>query len=384
MARRLLVAALAVAMTLVAVMSSAAAEAPSWQHVPVPAEVRPQAGLNEAVAFGPDRAWAVGADAVGRQAPGFPLVLRWDGTAWKRQSLPGIRWQGELLSVAATSPTAVWAVGRDSAGGTRLLRHDGKAWTESPPPSGVALTRVAAGGGETWLIGSRAGAQVLLRRDGSGWQDMPVPPGYVYGLHVKAADDVWAAGATDSGAAVSHWNGQAWEQKIVDGFPRSGVSSVLAVSPTEVWAGGTAGFVGGPPGRPIPPLLVRFDGQAWNRVTVPADFGSITSLAPDSSGALGWVSVARSLKWAPPGSNPPLIPGPDFLAWNGQSFAEHSEPVVAGEGDSSTLRLAPVPGSETVWSVGRAAGPEGTFAPRILRFGNNPGNSPGNSPGINK
>ncbi|MFI0977442.1 hypothetical protein ACH4SP_10480 [Streptomyces sp. NPDC021093] len=369
MARRLLVAALAVAMTCMAVIASASARAPSWQHVPVPAEVRPQAGLNEAVAFGPDRAWAVGADAVGRSAPGFPLVLRWNGTAWQRQSLPGVGWQGELLSVAATSPTAAWAVGRDAAGGARLLRFDGTAWRESRPPRGVVLTKAVAGGGETWLIGSRDGAQVLLRRDGHGWRDVPAPPGSVYGLHVRAADDVWAAGATGSGAAVSHWDGQAWQQTLVNGFPRSAVSSVLAVSPTEVWAGGTAGFVGGPVGKPIPPLLVRFDGQAWNQVTVPTDFGSITSLAPATSGALAWVSVARSLKWGPPGSNPPFVPGPDFLGWNGQSFTEHSEPAVAGEGDSSVLRLAPVPGTATVWSVGRAGGPEGTFAPRILRFG---------------
>ncbi|WP_053848660.1 hypothetical protein [Streptomyces sp. NRRL B-24085] len=369
MARRLFVAALALAMTLLAVLSSAAAEPPSWQHVPVPAGVRPQAALNEAVAFGPDRAWAVGADAVGREAPGFPLVLRWDGTAWHRQKLPGAGRQGELLSVAATSPAAVWAVGRDAAGGARLLRFDGVAWSESRPPSGVLLTAVVAGGGETWLIGSRDGAQALLRRDGRGWHDVPVPPGAVYGLHIKAADDVWAAGATDSGAAVSHWDGQGWRQTIMDGFPRSAVGSVLAVSATEVWAGGTAGFVGGPPGRPIPPLLVRFDGQTWTRVTVPADFGSVTSLTADSSGELAWVSVARSQKWGPPGSTPPLVPGPDFLAWNGQSFTEYGEPAVAGEGDSWTLRLAPVPGTRTVWSVGRAAGPEGTFAPRVLRFG---------------
>ncbi|MFF3485663.1 hypothetical protein ACFYXC_20670 [Streptomyces sp. NPDC002701] len=198
---------------------------------------------------------------------------------------------------------------------------------------------------------------------------MPVPPGHVYGLHILAADDVWAAGATGSGAAVSHWNGTAWQQTIVDGFPRSAVSSVLAVSPTEVWAGGTAGFVGGPVGRPIPPLLVRWDGQTWSRVTVPTDYGSISSLAPTTSGALGWVAVARSQKAGPPGSYPPLVPGPDFLAWDGQSFTGHSEPAVAGEGESWALRLAPVPGTGTVWSVGRADGPEGTFAPRILRFG---------------
>ncbi|MFC7307148.1 hypothetical protein ACFQVC_23330 [Streptomyces monticola] len=369
MRRRLLVVVLAFAMSVVTFMTSAAAETQAWQHVPVPAELRPQTGLNEAVALGPDRAWAVGADAVGREAPGFPLLLRWDGTAWQRQNLPGTGWQGELLSIAATSPTAVWAVGRDTERVAHLLRYDGIAWRETRPPRGVALTRVVAGGGETWLIGSRDGALVLLRRDGRDWQEMPVPPGAVYGLHVKAADDVWAAGETVSGAAVAHWNGKEWQQTIVDGFPRSAVGSVLAVSPTEVWAGGTAGFVGGPVGRPIPPLLVRFDGQTWSRVAMPTDFGGVTSLAPTSSGALGWVSVTRSLKWGPPGSYPPWVPGPDFLAWDGQTFTGHSEPAVAGEGDSSTLRLAAVPGAETVWSVGRAAGPENTFAPRILRFG---------------
>ncbi|WP_221351932.1 hypothetical protein [Streptomyces beigongshangae] len=369
MTRRLLVTALAAVMVLLALLTPATADTASWQHVPVPAQVRPQAALNEAAALGPDRAWAVGTDAVGRQAPGFPLVLDWDGSAWQHRSLPGIGWQGELLSVAAASPAEVWAVGRDTAGGARLLRFDGGAWSESRPPSGVALTRVVAGGGETWLIGSRDGAQVLLRRDGREWRELPVPPGIVYGLHILAADDVWAAGATDAGAAVSHWDGQAWQQTVVNGFPRSAVGSVLAVSPTEVWAGGTAGFIGGPPGRPIPPLLMRWDGQTWNRVTPPTDFGGITSLAPAPSGALGWVAVARSLKWGPPGSPSPLVPGPDFLAWDGESFTGYDEPAVAGEGDSQGLQLAPVPGTAEVWSVGRATGPEGTFAPRVLRFG---------------
>ncbi|GHH44954.1 hypothetical protein [Streptomyces candidus] len=366
MARRLLVAALAVAMTLVPV---AAADPLTWQHVPVPAQVRPQAGLNEAAATGPERAWAVGTDAVGRTAPGFPLLLRWNGTAWQRQSLPGAAWQGELLSVAATSASEAWAVGRDTAGGTRLLRLDASGWREDRAPRGVAVTKVVAGGGETWLIGSRDGAQALLRRDGRTWRDLPVPPGSVYGLHLLAADDVWAAGSSGAGATVSHWDGQAWQQTVVNGFPRSGVGTVLAVSPTEVWAGGSAGFIGGPVGRPIPPLLMRWNGTEWTRVAVPTDFGGITSLAPSASGGLGWVAVARSQKWGSPGGRPPLVPGPAFLAWDGFAFTPYDEPAVAGEGASSVLTLAPVPGAATVWSVGRAAGPEGTFAPRVLRFG---------------
>ncbi|OXS37057.1 hypothetical protein [Streptomyces sp. XY006] len=368
MTRRFVVAALALALTLLAHLGPAAAGTRSWQHVPVPDGVRPQAALNDAVAFGPGLAWAVGTDAVGREAPGFPLLLRWDGTAWQRQSVPGAGRQGELLSVAGTSPSSVWAVGRDTAGGTRLLRFDGRDWHERRAPRGVVPTRAVAGGGEVWLIGSRDGTQALLRWDGRSWQDVPAPPGSVYGLHLLARDDVWAAGATGTGAAVSHWDGREWRQTIVDGFPRAAVGSVLAVSPTEVWAGGTAGFIGGPAGRPIPPLLVRFDGQTWSRVSLPADFGAITSLAPAASGSLGWVAVSRSQKWGPPGSTPPLVPGPDFLAWNGQSFTAYDEPAVAGEGDSQLLQLAPVPGTETVWSVGRAAGPENTFAPRVQRF----------------
>ncbi|CAM5360781.1 hypothetical protein GCM10010261_13460 [Streptomyces pilosus] len=369
MTRRLLVALLAAALAVTALMAPAAAGIASWQHVPVPDEVRPQARLTGAVALGPDRAWAVGADAVGRTAPGFPLLLRWDGTAWHRQDLPGRGWQGELLSVAAVSPEEVWAVGRDTAGAARLLRFDGTAWRESRPPSGVLLTQVVTGGGETWLIGSRDGAQALLRRAGNGWQDVPVPDQSVYGLHVLAADDVWAAGATASGAAVSHWDGQDWTLTVVDGFPRSAVGSVLAVSPTEVWAGGTAGFVGGPVGRPIPPLLARWDGERWTRVTVPTDFGSVSALTPTPTGTLGWVAVSSSMKWGPPETWPAMVPGPDFLARDGQSFTEYGEPAVAGEGGSRTLTLAPVPGTDTVWSAGRADGPEGTFVPRILRFG---------------
>ncbi|WP_258314444.1 hypothetical protein [Streptomyces sp. Act143] len=42
---------------------------------------------------------------------------------------------------------------------------------------------------------------------------------------------------------------------------------------------------------------------------------------------------------------------------------------MAGDGDTRTLQSAPVPGTAPVWSVGRADGPEGTFAPRILRYG---------------
>ncbi|MFI6937736.1 hypothetical protein ACIBI4_00575 [Streptomyces sp. NPDC050418] len=342
--------------------------AASWTHVPVPAGLRPQAALNAAVATSPDEAWAVGTEGAASSTPGSPLLLRFDGNDWQRHDLLDITWQGELLSIAATSPTAVWAVGKDASDGRHLLRYNGAGWREVKAPSGVQLNKVVTGAGETWLLGTRDGAQSLQRQVGDTWRDVPAPPGTVYGLHILSRDDVWAAGASGSGATVSHWDGRTWTQTVVAGTPRAGLGTILVVSPTEIWAGGTAGFIGGPPGRPIPPLLMRYDGTTWERVTVPTTFGGIMSLTPDASGRLGWVSVANSLRWAPPGSPTTLEPGPDFLAWDGQSFTGHMEPAVPGEGESSTVSLAPVPGTDTVWSVGRAAGPEGTFVPRILRF----------------
>ncbi|GAA3502725.1 hypothetical protein GCM10019016_098340 [Streptomyces prasinosporus] len=301
------------------------------------------------------------------QREGAGEVLRRSAGGWSVVPLPQTLWTYQDFTAV---PGAAWVVGEDDTG-LKVLHHDGSGWTAQSVPDGVLYLMgiTARTATDAWAWADTRTGTTVLRRDGNGWRDVPAPPGSVYGPHILAADDVWAAGATDSGAAVSHWDGQAWRQTIVDGFPRSAVGSVLAVSSTEVWAGGTAGFVGGRPGRPIPPLLVRWDGREWNRVAVPTDFGSVSSLAPTASGAPVRVAVARSQKWGPPGGNPPLVPGPDFLVWDGRSFTEYSEPAVAGEGDSRVLRLTPVPGTATVWSVGRADGPEGTFAPRILRFG---------------
>ncbi|WP_422125988.1 hypothetical protein [Streptomyces alfalfae] len=199
----------------------AAAAKPGWSALPVP----PASALvtvSDLSARGPDEAWASGYE---HAADGLrPMLYRWDGTAWTRDTtFPGAGELGRLGKAQFVGEEA-WilqdragagqilrrsADGWNSAGGAHLLRFDGKTWRESRSPSDVALTSVVAGGGETWLIGSRDGAQVLLRRDGRGRRDLPAPPGSVYGLHILAGDDVWAAGGTHAGAAVSHCDGKA-------------------------------------------------------------------------------------------------------------------------------------------------------------------------------
>jgi hypothetical protein len=90
------------------------------------------------------------------------LVLRWNGTAWKRVPSPTRAGASELYGVTATSARNAWAVGAAGATGTStpsslILRWNGIAWTRvaSPaPPGGAGLF---AGGGNV-------GAQRVGRR----------------------------------------------------------------------------------------------------------------------------------------------------------------------------------------------------------------------------
>ena len=66
-------------------------------------------------------AWAVGSTASGQT-----LIVRWNGTAWKRIPSPSPA-GSTLYGVAATSASNAWAVG--SAGGKTLIeRWNGTTW----------------------------------------------------------------------------------------------------------------------------------------------------------------------------------------------------------------------------------------------------------------
>jgi len=71
-------------------------------------------------------AWAVGNTSSGT------LIVRWNGTAWKRVPSPG-RAGSLLYGVAATSARNAWAVGDTSkinhgSSETLILRWNGTSW----------------------------------------------------------------------------------------------------------------------------------------------------------------------------------------------------------------------------------------------------------------
>jgi len=78
------------------------------------------------------RAWAVGLTGEGTSLT-KTLILRWNGTTWKKVPAPAPRASSGLSGVAATSAGRAWAVGfttnRSREGSrTLILRWNGRAW----------------------------------------------------------------------------------------------------------------------------------------------------------------------------------------------------------------------------------------------------------------
>jgi len=101
-------------------------------------------GLNGVAAVSARDVWAVGHDALD------PMIVHWNGTAWRRFRSPQLSHIGVLSSVAAVSARNVWAVGWIITRGrvTALIMHwNGTAWRRVP---GAALS------GESMLSGVAA------------------------------------------------------------------------------------------------------------------------------------------------------------------------------------------------------------------------------------
>jgi hypothetical protein len=131
-------------------------------------------------------AWAVGSDT----GQGKTLILHWNGRTWKRVPSPNpgggpntgvnIGPTNALYAVAASSATSAWAVGGGSTRGVEdapvILHWNGRAWKHmaAPDPSdGADLVGVGIGpSGHAWAVGYTEGAPILpvyQYWNGSAW-----------------------------------------------------------------------------------------------------------------------------------------------------------------------------------------------------------------------
>jgi hypothetical protein len=134
----------------------------SWSMVSMPSE---PAGIynkfSSVAAISPSNVWAVG--EVENETTGSivttALIEHWNGTAWSVVSSPVTSTGTNLTGVTYSSATDVWAVGTDSSGTTLTLNWNGSAWSVVSSPSAgveIALASVATtpGGSIVQAVGT--------------------------------------------------------------------------------------------------------------------------------------------------------------------------------------------------------------------------------------
>ena len=106
----------------------------------------------------------------------------------------------------------------------------------------------------------------VLHWNGSAWSAVS---GALPALAVSAdgPDDIWGIYRDDQ---VTHYNGTSRSTYTLSGPSGTAFESVAALSPTDVWAGGTNG---------TGPLLEHFNGTSWQVMTTPSSFSGAGVLA---------------------------------------------------------------------------------------------------------
>ena len=232
--------------------------------------------------------WAVGSFVVAGHPQ--PLILRWDGAAWRQEPAPAGVGDLGLVGVAVSPAGTAWAIGDAPVKGSLtvrsvLMRSSGSSWQRvSFPLAGPAnsLSGMAVGpDGTAWAVGQDTtvtsplnmhtnGPPLSMRWTGATWQAVPVPgpkAGFD-GVTIAPGGAVWAVGGDASGALAMRWTGGAWDSVPVpeDLGPAAngGLTGVAFSSPADGWAVGVDWVTGRGGQQENLPLIVHWDGTAWN------------------------------------------------------------------------------------------------------------------------
>jgi hypothetical protein len=240
----------------------------SWKQVASP-NPGPNSYLTSVRAVSADDAWAVGNYGDGPPAS-KSLILHWNGTAWSVVPSPDPGVRSQLDAVTATSAASAWAVGssgNQQAASPFIVHWNGTDWTQVDAPhlkgttGGELLGVAATSATDVWAAGdvsNSKGLQTLtLRWNGTAWRREPSPNPAGSGSNnsltsvtATSAANTWAAGYIYNGASyqslILHWNGTTWTRSA---SPNPGAggdpSSIAASAPATIWAVGQFGAVGG-------------------------------------------------------------------------------------------------------------------------------------------
>jgi len=197
--------------------------------------------------------------AVGSDAGAGPLVLHWDGAAW-RQLATGAA--GELWSVSAASATSpVWMAGE--AGLVRRYDRQSGAFAEVPGvPAEVTLFGICETGSEVWAVGGERSSSIghaYHLVGGAFVEDDTVPAaaktaGHFFKVWGRSPSDLWIVGLGDK---MLHRDASGWQ--VVD--TPSG-RRLFAIHGNDTLAVAVGGFATG--------LVVEITGGVVTEATPPA------------------------------------------------------------------------------------------------------------------
>lgn len=203
------------------------------------------------------KAWTVGRAVPQSIKNAVPAIQSWDGSAWRRQSLPDVG-KGELTGLAAVAPDDIWAAGTvfgtDTTDQTALLLHwDGTSWKRVDAPAGKSgedpfVSAIAAlGADDIWAVGGvnskGPDRPYALHWDGKKWAAVTTPDiadGRLRAVGRAGDGALWAVGGKGAVSVALRWNGQQsrWEQNADPGVVVRGFSTVPQSA--DLWTVGIA------------------------------------------------------------------------------------------------------------------------------------------------
>jgi len=248
--------------------------------------------LNDVVALTRTNVWAVGGTNPSPVVQHQTVVMHFNGEKWYRVASPNPNagsGDNQLESIAAASPTNMWAVGGYLGGLLRtgdqslVLHFNGKKWYQVASPNPATgpqpqdpLSRVVMGpkGTTAWAVGTTSveGAldALVLRFNGKRWVSVAVPgPTYqaLNGIAVPTATSAWFVGSTANYTPlVLRWNGKRLVGMRAPASPpgfQSWLNDVAVGSSSDVYVSGIYGH--NSPSSPDQLLLFHFNGKVWAR-----------------------------------------------------------------------------------------------------------------------
>jgi hypothetical protein len=332
----------------------------------------PSNALNGVAAQSARSVWAVGSTATGK-----PLAERWNGRTWKQvpAASPQAATESLLNSVAAAGPSSTWAVGYYNTGKTiktLIERWNGRTWVRvpSPNPGGVhgsfLLGVAAAGPSSAWAVGyfstGKTIKTLIERWNGRTWAQVrsPSPSGpyarsALNGVAIAGKSSAWAVGyyfGPPVRPLIEHWNGRAW--KMVrspnpGGHAGGQLNAVTTTGPSGAWAAGNMGTK-----TVDEPLIERWNGRTWKRVTSPrpaksrgGNLTAITARSPADAWAAGYY-------FADTNTDPAVFTL--IERWNGHAWKQEPSPSPGGTitsgADQSTLHAVCAVSLSQAWAAG--------------------------------